>query len=346
MPPVLLMTDDAMRAHNPGAGAGAGAGHPERPERLRAIVEELHRASVEGATWAKPQAAKREWIERVHDRAYIDQIDSLRGRSAQLDEDTAVSPGSVEAAYLAVSSAIGAVADMMNGTSHTAFALVRPPGHHAEHDRAMGFCLFNNIAIAAAHAIAELGVERVLIVDWDVHHGNGTQHLFEDRSDVLVFNTHQWPMYPGTGALHEVGRGEGEGFTVNCPLPAGMDDAAYLSVFNRLLAPIADAYRPQLVLVSAGFDAHRDDPLGEMKLSDDGFAAMCGIARDIAHRHADGRLALVLEGGYDLAALSRSVLRCVEVLAGASPPQVNEPDPLAAGIINELCEAHRRHWPL
>jgi acetoin utilization deacetylase AcuC-like enzyme len=336
---VMLITDEAMLNHGPGGG------HPERPDRLRAIADLLKISPIDGARWTKPALGERQCIERIHDAKYIDQIDSLRGSRAQLDEDTFVSTGSVEAAYMAVGAAVGAV-NAVCDSECIGFALVRPPGHHAELDRAMGFCLFNNIAIAASHAIAELGIERVLIVDWDVHHGNGTQHLFEDRRDVLVFNAHQWPLWPGTGALEEIGIGEGCGFTVNCPLPAGFDDAGYVSMFKRVLLPIATSYRPQLVLVSAGFDAHRDDPLGGMNVTEHGFAAMCAIVREIANNHANGRLALTLEGGYDLRGLSQSVHACVTALAGSSVADVDGPIASSAAVIDRLCEFHRRHWPM
>jgi acetoin utilization deacetylase AcuC-like enzyme len=211
----------------------------------------------------------------------------------------------------------------------------------------MGFCLLNNIAIAAAHAIAEHGLQRVLIIDWDVHHGNGTQHAFEHRSDVLMFDVHQHPLYPNSGMLDEVGFGEGEGFTVNAPLPAGMDDAAYVELFRTVLVPIADAYRPQLVLVSAGFDAHERDPLAEMHVTERGYAALCGIACEIAGRHCEGRLATLLEGGYDLQGLASSVLACVEVLEDSrTPPEIPAPHARARGLISDIREFHSQFWPV
>jgi acetoin utilization deacetylase AcuC-like enzyme len=340
---LLLITDEFMLQHDPGPG------HPERPARLQAILSELERLHRPGTEITKPRPATRQHIERVHDPRYIDRLDSLRGRSAQLDADTAVSPQSVDAAYLAAGAAIDAVTAIVKQPSTTAFAFVRPPGHHAERDRAMGFCLFNNIAIAAAHAIAELGCQRVLIVDWDVHHGNGTQHTFEDRNDVLFFRSHQWPLYPGTGALHEIGHGIGEGFTINAPLPAGFDDAAYIDLYRRLLTPIADQYKPDLVLVSAGFDAHRDDPLANMRMTETGFAALCSIVRDIADRHANGRLGLMLEGGYNLAALSSSVAGCLAALAAdrESPtPEVPPPNDRARQVTDDIVSFHGERWPL
>jgi acetoin utilization deacetylase AcuC-like enzyme len=211
----------------------------------------------------------------------------------------------------------------------------------------MGFCLFNNIAIAAAHAIAEFDLERVLIVDWDVHHGNGTQHAFEDRRDVLFISSHQWPLWPGSGAATEHGRGTGEGFTVNLPLPPGFDDAGYISLFQRVIVPIAEQYRPQLVLVSAGFDAHSDDPLAAMRMTEQGYSALCGIVHDLAMRHADNRIALILEGGYDLNALARSVHACASALATQqAAPAVQDADHRAKAVIDHLIDAQRRFWRL
>jgi len=341
---VLIVSDERMRLHS------AGAGHPEQPARLEAIEAELRRDPINGVRFDSPQAAPREAILRVHEARYVDFIDSLRARSARLDADTAVSPHSVEAAYLAAGAAISAVDAVMHGKADSAFALVRPPGHHAERERAMGFCLFNNIAIAAAHAIKTFDLERVLIVDWDVHHGNGTQHIFESRRDVLFVSTHQWPLWPGTGSADEHGHGAGEGFTINCPLPPGFDDAGYIALFERLIVPVADQYRPQLVLVSAGFDAHRDDPLASMAMTEPGYARLCAMMMDVAKRHAQGRIALVLEGGYHLAALAGSSRSCVEVLTGKHEPSVRESmsdvDDPSTGVILRLRQAQQAYWRL
>ena len=337
---VLLFLHNAMLEHD------SGAGHPERPDRLRAICEKLKHSPIPNVRWAEPQPAAREQIEQVHKPAYVDRLEALRDRSAALDADTAVSPGSIPAAYLAAGAAIEAVTAVVSGRVRRAFALVRPPGHHAEADRAMGFCLFNNVAVDTAHAPAALGCHRILIVDWDVHHGNGTQHIFWDRADVLFFSTHRYPFYPGTGGVNEVGTDKGAGFTINVPLSAGFGDGEYQAIFRELLVPIADAFAPDLILVSAGFDAHRNDPLGGMAVTEDGFASLCATVCDLADRHAQGRLALVLEGGYDLTALADSVHACVNVLCGSRQPQPPQPDHAARTVIEQVRDAHKRYWPL
>ncbi|MFL5250984.1 MAG: histone deacetylase [Myxococcales bacterium] len=309
----LLLYDDAGLRHDPGHG------HPESPERLRAIWEDLSARPVPGTEIAAPPAASEEQLSRIHGPDYVREILSLRGRKLRLDPDTAISAGSIDAAVLAAGAACEAVRRVLDGTAQGAFALVRPPGHHAEATRAMGFCLFNNVAVAAAEAHAR-GLSRVLCVDWDVHHGNGTQHSFYARPDLLFMSTHQWPLYPGTGHESETGTAAGAGFTVNVPLPPGCGDADYAAAFADLLLPLADEYKPELVLVSAGFDAHRDDPLANMDVTSDGFAALCGAVKEVADKHCKDRIVLTLEGGYDLEALARSVRACVEVLAGAEAP--------------------------
>ncbi len=336
----LLLCEDAMLAHD------QGPRHPESPARLQAIVERLRARPVAGTRWQAPRPATRGQIERVHTAAYVDEVERVRGTWAQLDEDVTLSAGSVDASYLAAGAAIEAVTAVVRGAARNAFALVRPPGHHAEVDRAMGFCVFANVAIAAEHARRELGVERVLVIDWDVHHGNGTQHIFAGRDDVLVFNTHQSPHYPGTGEVHEQGVGAGLGFTVNAPLPAGLGDGDYAAVFARLLRPIAASFRPDLVLVSAGFDAHREDPLGEMQVTAEGFAGLCAVAREIAEDTAGGRLVLALEGGYDLQGLADSVHGCVEVLAGGSPGKPPAASLAGEAVLRMLVAEHGRRWKL
>jgi acetoin utilization deacetylase AcuC-like enzyme len=336
----LLLTDDRMLDHD------AGPSHAERPDRLRAIHAELRRAPIAQVEWRTPQSASSEAVSRVHTSRYVQFIESLRGRTGALDPDTVVSPGSVPTAFLAAGAAIDAVTAVVRGEARRSFALVRPPGHHAEPDRAMGFCLFNNIAIAAEHARSELGCQRVLIVDWDVHHGNGTQNAFEDRRDVLVFNTHRYPFYPGTGAATETGTGEGKGFTVNVPLPAELGDADYAAIFREMLVPVAETYRPDLILVSAGFDPHRDDPIGDMKVTEDGFAHLCGVVKDVADAVCGGKLALILEGGYDLQGLAKSVRGCVEVLAGATPPTPSGSALRGEQALREAIKAQQAYWPV
>ena len=275
MKPTLLITDPTFLEHS------CGPGHPESPLRLERILTALQSSPVEGAVFARPRAAAASELSAVHAAAYIDQLAGLDGRALQLDPDTAMSPGSWKAAALAAGAGITAVEEVWTGRARNAFALVRPPGHHAETAQAMGFCLINNAAVAAAAAL-RLGARRVAILDWDVHHGNGTQHLFEDRADVLYLSAHQYPFYPGTGSADEVGQGAGTGFTVNCALPPGQGDADYGAVFHDLFLPALERFAPDLLLVSAGFDAHARDPLGDMRLTERGFAAMCSALRDLA----------------------------------------------------------------
>ncbi|MCP4806553.1 MAG: histone deacetylase [Proteobacteria bacterium] len=296
-----------MLEHRPGAA------HPERPERLEAILADLDARPIAGTRRESASPAAREAIERVHRLGHVQAMEAIRGRGAFLDQDTVASEGSIPAAYLAAGAAIRAAEHTLDGGG-PAFALGRPPGHHAERRHAMGFCLFNNVAIAAAQALERSDVERVLIVDWDVHHGNGTQHIFEDRDDVLFFSAHQGDFYPGTGLVEERGRGRGEGFTVNAPLRSGAGDDELRAAFLGRLIPAAQSFGPDLVLVSAGFDAHVDDPLAGLRATSQGFATLTRMVRDLAVEECDGRLALVLEGGYDTIALAKSVRACIEEL--------------------------------
>jgi acetoin utilization deacetylase AcuC-like enzyme len=301
-------------------GVQVGWDFPEHAGRIEAIRELLVREPIDGLAFAPGRAATREELARVHTTAYLDDILALREASAWLDVDTtAVGPGSVDAAAVAAGTAIEAVRAVVAGETDSAFALVRPPGHHAEPVRARGFCLFNNVAIAAAHAQAALGCERVLIIDWDAHHGNGTQEIFYADSDVLYFDIHRAaPFYPGSGALEEVGAGRAEGTTVNVPVPGGSGDEAFLLALDEILAPAADWFQPDLVLVSAGFDAHWLDLA--LSVSYEGFGAMVDRVRQLARKHCGGRLALVLEGGYNLESLSRGVHSVLSVLAGGTVP--------------------------
>lgn len=295
-----------------------GKGHPESPDRLRAIQARVTETGLLKALISiAPQRASEDWIRKIHAPSYVEFVKSRSPSEgyASLDPDTSLSPGSLKAAFLAAGGAMTGVDSMMRGEVDRVFCAVRPPGHHAEANRAMGFCIFNNIAIAARYAQEQHGLSRVLIVDWDVHHGNGTQHAFETDPSVLFFSVHQFPHYPGTGRAEERGTRAGEGFTINVPLDAGAGDKEYQEVFERILVPAAEAFAPDLVCISAGFDAHRDDPLASMRLTEDGYGILTNIVAGIAQRHAAGRILSCLEGGYHLHALAASVERHIRELS-------------------------------
>jgi len=275
-------------------------GHPERVERAHVFDTVASRWAQRGGAVAQPRAASVDELVRVHEASYFDELASMAGRPAMLDADTFMSPETLDIALLAAGATIQATEHALDH-HEPAFALVRPPGHHAEPGQAMGFCLFNNVAIAAAAALAR-GLQRVAIIDIDVHHGNGTQAMFYRDPRVLYVSTHQHPFYPGTGAAAEVGSGEGQGFTVNVPMEAGCDDGDYLLVHRAIVEPVLESYAPQLTLVSAGYDAHDHDPLASMRMSAGGYATVIAELQRIALRH--GALALVTEGGYDLPALA------------------------------------------
>jgi acetoin utilization deacetylase AcuC-like enzyme len=297
-----------------------GAGHPESPHRLKAIMQQLERSGTAARlTRIEPRKAEEEWITQIHSPSYVAALNAhqpTNGRVA-LDPDTSMSPGSLHAAFLAAGGALTAVDAIMRGEVEHVFCAVRPPGHHAETARAMGFCLFNNVAIAARYVQKKHRLTRVLIVDWDVHHGNGTQHSFEQDPSILFFSAHQFPHYPGTGRATERGTGVGEGFTINVPMEAGDGDEEYHAVFVNVLLPAADAFKPEFVIVSAGFDAHRDDPLASMRLTEAGYGDLTGLVAGIAKRHAQGRLLSALEGGYNLPALAASVDAHLKALLAA-----------------------------
>ncbi len=336
--PTLIYSDPLFLRHDPGAG------HPESPARLRAIVDDFDKRPVLGSEKRTPRAATAAEITAVHGRDHVQRLAQLDGRHVRVDGDTTMSPDSYRAAVLAAGAAVSAVEAVWSGAARNAFAWVRPPGHHAEKSRAMGFCLFNNVAIAA-EAARKLGAERVMILDWDVHHGNGTQHIFERRRDVLYLSSHQFPFYPGTGAPGEIGEGEGQGFTVNCALPGGQGDADYGAVFHDLFLPIGQAFKPEIIIVSAGFDPHERDPLGGMAVTERGFAAMCTGLTALAEAVCGGKLVLVLEGGYDLSGLAGSVRACVEVMTGRReefPPGAQH----AKGALAASRAAIGKHWRL
>ena len=285
----------------------APVGHPERPERIQALLEwALPLKSDPRVLWIEPRPATREEIEAVHHPQHFEAMAETAGQEVSLDPDTYASPLSFETALLAAGGCIDLVDAVLDGRAANGIALVRPPGHHAETNRAMGFCLFNNIAVAAAHA-RRRGLSRVLIVDWDVHHGNGTQEIFEEDPSVFFISLHQYPFYPGTGAASETGRGRGEGFTLNIPMRAGCGDVDYLARFREKVVVAGKVFAPELVLVSAGFDAHARDPLGGMRVTTPGFAQMADELLGLAREVCGGKIVAVLEGGYDLLALRNSV---------------------------------------
>ena len=325
-------------------------GHPERPERAEVMDVVASRWRERGAEIVAPRSATPEQLARVHDPDYVRRIADTAGRSRALDPDTYTSPESFEIACLAAGAAIDAVERVMSGAHRAAMALVRPPGHHAERDRAMGFCLFNNVAVAAAHARAG-GARKVAIVDYDVHHGNGTQHIFERDAGVLYISTHQYPYYPGTGAADEIGIEGGRGYTVNVPIAAGAVDEDYQLVFSKVIVPILLQFEPELVIVSAGFDAHERDPLGGMRLSTAAFAAMTAELRRVADECCRGRIVAVTEGGYDLPALRASIEAALEALSSApdaDAPWVPSGVQSTRGQVSAEAVAHalRGHWNL
>jgi len=327
-----------------------GPGHPESRERLEAIDRMLDSfPEPDRLEELAARDARLEELAWVHTPEYIHRIEATQERSfSMLDPDTGAGPESYAAALRAAGGVLQAVDAVLEGGRSGAFALVRPPGHHAEADRAMGFCLFNNVAVAATYALRRHGLERVLIVDWDVHHGNGTMHSFYDRPEVLYFSIHQYPHYPGTGSVEEIGRGKGAGYTINVPLPGGQGDADYLAVFRQVLLPVAREYAPELILVSAGFDAHQEDPLADMRLSADGFACLTAALRGLAAECCPGRLALALEGGYQLKALAEGVAAVLtELLDGrpnAETGQPGSPDAATGRVIAAVRETLAPYW--
>jgi acetoin utilization deacetylase AcuC-like enzyme len=316
--------------------------HPDAPARLAAIESALVVAGIDLQRLEAPPAQHDE-LRLVHTEQHVSFIRALcRSGGGQIDADTYVGEASYEAALHAAGGACELVRMLTSGMAETGFCALRPAGHHAERDRAMGFCLFNNMAIAVEHAIRERGIRRVMVIDWDVHHGNGTAEIFRRRADVLVADIHQAGLFPGTGALADSGSGPGQGYTVNLPVPRGSDEEVWLSLLEHLIVPIGLEYEPQLVLVSAGFDAHEADPLGECRLQSSSFGRMACHVRDLA-----GRLGVpvgaVLEGGYDLAALAESAVATIAALGGVGEVESAAPD----ALVTPRVASHLAHrWTL
>lgn len=306
-----VLKDPLFLEHDPGYD------HVESPERLSAIYQALAREEADAFFYPECEPASYADLAANHTAAHIDRVAETAGKQFDvLDPDTHTSPRSYEAAVLAAGAVITGLKLVASGQADNAAALVRPPGHHAEADRAKGFCLFNNIAIGARYGLKHLGMERILILDWDLHHGNGTQHSFYDTDQVLYCSTHQYPHYPGTGGLKETGAGKGEGYTLNVPLPGGQGDQDFARIMTELVAPVARQYRPDCIMISAGYDTHVSDPLGGMAVTATGFAGMTRILADLATELCGGRLVLVLEGGYNLQGLADGVLASLHEMAG------------------------------
>jgi acetoin utilization deacetylase AcuC-like enzyme len=339
----LIVDDPLFSEHR------ASVPHPERPERLTAARAALDRLP-EGALVSLPaRDASDDELCRVHEARYVEALGMLRHRSGYLDADTYYATSSVDAARRAAGGTVGLVESLLTATKATGLALVRPPGHHATPSRAMGFCLLNNVAVAAA-AARSAGADRVAIVDWDVHHGNGTQDAFYADPSVLYVSLHQFPFYPGTGAAGDVGAGDGKGATVNVPLSAGADDAVYQEVFDRIVVPIVDQFAPDVVIVSAGFDAHARDPLAQMCLSGRAYAYMAGRLVE-ALPEGRKRAAIVLEGGYDLVGLEEGLAATLTALL--DPPTKFEGEDLRPALaprhradLDRVVAAQRAFWRL
>jgi acetoin utilization deacetylase AcuC-like enzyme len=336
----LYFSHPACLAHDPGAHVPE---HPDTPARLAAIEQALAAESWLGWERRPAPPARAATLELIHSTRHVREIMecSLAGGGA-IDADTFVGEASYRAALHAAGGACEMARALMAGEAKLGFCEVRPPGHHAEPDRAMGFCLFNNVALAAEVAIRELGARRVFILDWDVHHGNGTAEAFRRRPDVLFASIHQSGIYPGTGDLSDVGSGRGEGYTINLPVPAGSEEELWLSLIEHIALPAARAFEPDLVLISAGFDAHRDDPLAGCRLEATSFAEMARHVRGLAAA-LDAPLGAVLEGGYEPTALARCVQETLTALSGEEPPRSAAPEPL----LTSRAAAHIGHyWPL
>lgn len=336
---LILVTSDRFADHI------TPPGHPERAERAEAMQVVAARWAGAGGVVLAPRAATDDDLARVHEPAYIASIARMRGQAAMLDADTFMSPESDDVARLAAGAVLSAVDHVLQGVAGSrAFALVRPPGHHAEPDRAMGFCLYNNIGVGAAHARAR-GLSRVAIVDYDVHHGNGTQRTFYDDPAVLFVSSHQYPFYPGTGAASETGHGKGVGFTVNLPMEVGATDADFDLVYRETVVPVLEQFRPELLLVSAGFDAHDCDPLAGMRMTTNGYGTLTARLLRAADQLCQGRIVFVTEGGYDTSALTECCQRVIDLASAdpvLAPPAIAGDTRRGDATLQMFRQSHRR----
>ncbi|MGH7932217.1 MAG: histone deacetylase family protein [Candidatus Binataceae bacterium] len=327
----------------------AGRVHPERPERVAVMIEMAERLTRPGLRRYAPRAASTDEIGLCHRRDYIAEVERTTTMERyNFDPDTHTSPETWTTAVLAVGGVLTAVEAVLDGDAQNGFAIVRPPGHHAAASHAMGFCFFNNVAIAAASLVRMRGLKRVLVVDWDVHHGNGTQEIFYQSPEVLYMSTHQYPFYPGTGALDEIGADAGAGYTVNAPMPAMFGDDEYLRIFDDLFMPVARQFRPEFVLVSAGFDCHYRDPLGTMQVTEQGFTAMARRMKRLAAECCGGKLVVALEGGYDLQALAASGRAVIDELGREADEPLASPDNATCRRVLPIIQRSkyflRGHW--
>jgi acetoin utilization deacetylase AcuC-like enzyme len=342
-----IVRDKSYIDHRPGAF------HPESPQRLETIYEMLNDPDMSDKYLDVPvREATEEELLSIHSKEYINTVAATAGKQhGYLDADTQTSAGSYVAALRAAGGLCNAIEMVNTRELDNAFALVRPPGHHAERNRGMGFCLFNNVAIGAKYAQKTLGLERILITDWDLHHGNATQHSFEDDPTILYFSTHQYPFYPGSGSFQEVGRAKGEGYTVNVPLSTGYGDAEYIALYRQILKPIALQFKPDLVLSSVGFDIYMHDPLGGMSVTPHGFAGMTRILMEITSSTCSGKLVLTLEGGYNLEGLRDSVKAVLKELRGESTIvdrdwSGDEEQRLLVPVLEKVKSIHRKYWKI